>query len=101
MAKTVTQFQSTKTPPTKTPDKQAEVLPPIKRSTRGLTELMFSEMDLIRAGNSNSTRANAMGRMGTVIIETIRLEMEIERHAEKIKTPQNPNAEGPTDKELD
>lgn len=98
MAKTVTRFDAK---PVAQKEPETEILSPIKRSTRGLTKLMFEEMELVRQGKSSSTRANAMGRMGTVVIETIKLEMEMERHAEKMKNPQKPNGEGPSEKELD
>jgi hypothetical protein len=94
----VTKHDDNKTP---VKAKEAEILTPIRRSTRGLTQLIFDEIELIRQGNSTPTRANAVAKMGNVIVETIRLEMEMERHAEKHRNPMNPDNNGPTDKELD
>lgn len=53
---------------------------PVKRSTAGLAEAMFEEFDALRAGTSNPTRANAAGKIVATILDTVRVEMEVQKH---------------------
>lgn len=65
---------------------------PIVRTSAGLRDAIFDEIDAIRLGTSNPTRANAVAKLATGIVETVRMEIEVRRHlrqhpadADKIK----------------
>lgn len=53
---------------------------PIVRTSAGLRDAIFDEIDAIRAGTSNPTRANAVAKLATGIVETVRMEVEVQRH---------------------
>ena len=53
---------------------------PITRTSSGLRDAIFDEIDAIRDGTSNPTRANAVAKLATGIVETVRMELEVQRH---------------------
>lgn len=53
---------------------------PIVRTSAGLRDAIFDEIDSIRNGTSNPTRANAVAKLATGIVETVRMELEVQRH---------------------
>lgn len=53
---------------------------PVARTSAGLRDAIFDEIDAIRSGNSNPTRANAVAKLATGIVETVRMEIEVHRH---------------------
>lgn len=53
---------------------------PVTRTSAGLRDAIFDEIDSIRAGTSNPTRANAVAKLATGIVETVRMEIEVQRH---------------------
>lgn len=53
---------------------------PINRTSAGLRDAIFDEIDAIRNGTSNPTRANAVAKLATGIVETVRMELEVQRH---------------------
>jgi hypothetical protein len=55
--------------------------PMIQRTSAGLRDAIFDEIDAIRSGASNPTRANAIAKLATGIVETVRMEIEVQRHA--------------------
>lgn len=67
---------------------------PIVRNSAGLRDAIFDEIDAIRMGKSNPTRANAVAKLATGIVETVRMEIEVQRHlrstadANPINSPQ-------------
>ncbi|CAN7301355.1 hypothetical protein LJR231_001537 [Phyllobacterium sp. LjRoot231] len=54
--------------------------PAISRTTAGLRDAIFDEIDAIRNGTSNPTRANAVAKLATGIVETVRMEIEVQKH---------------------
>lgn len=60
---------------------------PIARTSAGLRDAIFDEIDAIRAGDSNPTRANAVAKLATGIVETVRMEIEVQRHLRTVKVP--------------
>lgn len=70
-----------------TPKKERRPASPIIRTSAGLRDAIFDEIDAIRAGTSNPTRANAVAKLATGIVETVRMEIEVQRHLR-----QNPGA---------
>jgi hypothetical protein len=53
---------------------------PIQRTSAGLRDAIFDEIDAVRNGTSNPTRANAIAKLATGIVETVRMEIEVQRH---------------------
>lgn len=53
----------------------------IVRSSAGLRDAIFDEIDAIRRGESNPTRANAVAKLAAGIVETVRMEIEVQKFA--------------------
>jgi hypothetical protein len=53
---------------------------PVTRTSSGLRDAIFDEIDAMRSGVSNPTRANAVAKLATGIVETVRMELEVQRH---------------------
>jgi hypothetical protein len=53
---------------------------PVIRNSAGLRDAIFDEIDAIRSGRSSPTRANAVAKLATGIVETVRMEIEVQRH---------------------
>lgn len=72
------------TKPTETTKLPAAVV----RTSAGLRDIIFDEIDSVRNGSSNPTRANAVAKLATGIVETVRMEIEVQRHLRTApKTP--------------
>lgn len=52
---------------------------PIVRTSAGLREAIFEEIDNVRRGTSNPTRANAVAKLAMSVVETVRMELEVKR----------------------
>lgn len=55
------------------------VMKPVQRTSAGLRDALFDEIDGMRAGTSNPTRANAISRLTSGVVEIVHMEMEVER----------------------
>lgn len=66
---------------------------PIVRTSAGLRDAIFDEIDAIRAGASNPTRANAVAKLATGIVETVRMEIEVQRHLRQSPATKVPQGE--------
>lgn len=62
-----------------TKEKTTQPASPIARTSAGLRDAIFDEIDAIRNGSSNPTRANAVAKLATGIVETVRMEIEVQR----------------------
>ena len=60
---------------------------PVPRTSAGLRDAIFDEIDAIRNGTGNPTRANAVAKLANGIVETVRMEIEVQRHLRKKPTP--------------
>lgn len=67
-------------------------LPATERTSAGLRSALFDELDGLRKGTSNATRANAVAKLCTTIVETVRVELDVAKHAEKHKNVPVPAA---------
>lgn len=56
--------------------------PLISRTSEGLRDAIFDEIDAVRNGVSNPTRANAVAKLASGIVETVRMELEVMRHTQ-------------------
>lgn len=52
----------------------------VSRTSAGLRDALFDEIDAIRNGTSNPTRANAVAKLATGIADTVRMEIEVAKH---------------------
>lgn len=74
--------------------KQANVdATPVVRTSAGLRDAIFDELDAIRTGNSNPTRANAVAKLAGSIVETVRMEVEVQKHIRQTATNKVPVSE--------
>jgi hypothetical protein len=68
---------------------------PITRSSAGLRDAIFDEIDAIRDGTGNPTRANAVAKLAATVVETVRMELEVQKYASasagKVKTAEAVN----------
>lgn len=65
---------------------KAQTLPsPVTRSSAGLRDAIFDEIDAIRNGSGNPTRANAVAKLAATVVETVRMELEVQRYAVSIQ----------------
>lgn len=51
----------------------------VKRTSAGLREMLFEEIDLLRSGESDVQRANAIGKLASGVVETVRMEIDVSR----------------------
>jgi hypothetical protein len=66
-----------------TKKKLFEARPPARRSTTGLRDALFDEIDRIRAGTGNLLEAGAIARLAQQIVAVTRIEMEYALTAER------------------
>lgn len=52
---------------------------PVIRNSAGLRNVIFDELDALRAGTSNPTRANAVAKLASGVVETVRMEVEVHK----------------------
>jgi hypothetical protein len=66
--------------------KPTDPQPAATRSSAGLRDALFDELDAIRSGKSNPTRANAVAKLAAGIVETVRMELDVARYANGLAT---------------
>lgn len=67
---------------------------PMLRTSAGLRDALFDELDSLRDGTGNPTRANAVAKLADQVVNTVKMELEVQRHAAKYKPTENINALG-------
>jgi hypothetical protein len=70
--------------------KSTERLPPARRSTTGLRDALFDEIDRIRSGTGNLLEAGAIARLAQQIVNVTRVEMEYAQSAERFANMTTP-----------
>jgi hypothetical protein len=55
---------------------------PVSRTSAGLRDAIFDEIDAIRNGESNPTRANAVAKLAAGIVDTVRMDIEFQKFAQ-------------------
>lgn len=58
--------------------------PPVARTSAGLREALFDELDGLRSGRTTPNKANATAKLADQIINTVRMELDVERHISRI-----------------
>lgn len=69
----------------KTNQKKSPVFAVADRTSAGLRSALFDELDGLRDGTINATRANAVAKLATTIVETVRMELDVAKYAERNK----------------
>lgn len=67
----------------------------VTRSSAGLRDAIFDEIDAIRDGTGNPTRANAVAKLAATVVETVRMEIEVQRFAASTVGKEPTPLEGP------
>lgn len=67
----------------------------ITRSSAGLRDAIFDEIDAMRDGTGNPTRANAVAKLAATVVETVRMEIEVQRFAASTAGKEPTPVEGP------
>ena len=62
-------------------------MPRVTRTAGGLRDALFDELDAIRAGESNPTRANAVAKLSSSVVDTVRMELDVLKYAKGSNTP--------------
>lgn len=70
--------------------KAKDTSPAVVRTSAGLRDAIFDELDALRSGASNPTRANAVAKLAGSVVETVRMELEVQRHVRQT-APKEPN----------
>lgn len=52
----------------------------IDRSSRGLRDALFDELDALRAGKSNHQRATAVAKLASQVIDSAKMEIEYQKY---------------------
>lgn len=65
-----------------------EIAKKIERSSAGLRDALFDELDGLRDGSVNATKANATAKIASAIVDTVT--MEIAAYKILSKQPANP-----------
>jgi hypothetical protein len=69
---------------------EADAIAKTIRTGQGLRDVLFDEIDHLRDGSGNPTRAIAVAKLACQIINVVKVEVEYQRHLRSI----NPGGEG-------
>lgn len=62
------------------------------RTSAGLRDALFDELDNLRSGESNPAKANAVAKLADQVVATVKMELDVQKHIAKYKpagmTPQ-------------
>ena len=59
---------------------------PIVRTSAGLRDALFDELDALRSGSTNPAKANAVAKLADQVIATVKMELDVQKHIAKYKT---------------
>ena len=59
---------------------QQEKHKPVDRTSTGLRDVVFDEIDALRSGASNPSKANAVAKLCGVVIDSVNMEIAVEKH---------------------
>lgn len=60
----------------------------VSRTSAGLRDALFDELDGLRNGSSNPARANAVAKLAGQVVDTVRMEMDIQAFSAKMPKDQ-------------
>lgn len=64
--------------------KAIKQMPPVVRTSAGLRDALFDELDRMRSGETNATNANAVARLADQVVNTVHMELEVHRHLARL-----------------
>lgn len=50
------------------------------RTSAGMRDALFDELEALRGGSSSPARANAISKLCGTVIDTVRMEIEVQKH---------------------
>lgn len=63
----------------------------VTRTSAGLRDALFEELEALRNGTSDPKRAHAVAKLASAVIDTVRLEMQADEHLRRQhRTAYNP-----------
>lgn len=65
----------------------------ITRTSTGLREALFDELDRIRKGESDAKRANAIVRISDGIIRIVKMDLEVQKHIGTLPPADRPSSD--------
>lgn len=57
---------------------------PTVRTSAGLRDALFDELDSLRAGSTNPAKANAVAKLADQVIATVKMELDVQKHMAKL-----------------
>ena len=51
------------------------------RTSAGMRDSLFDELEALRGGSSSPARANAISKLCGTVIDTVRMEIEVQKHS--------------------
>lgn len=54
------------------------------RTSAGLRDALFDELDGLRHGTSNPAKANAVAKLAGQVIDTVKMELDVQKHLAKM-----------------
>jgi hypothetical protein len=66
--------------------KPTDTLPEVIRTSQGLRDALFDELDSLRGGKSNPQKASAVAKISMQIVNTVRLEIDHHKHVLSLPT---------------
>jgi hypothetical protein len=69
---------------------------PVVRTSAGLRDALFDELDGLRNGSTNPARANAVAKLAGQVIDCVKMELDVQRHMQKMPKQEAKIAAPPT-----
>ena len=63
---------------------------PTVRTSAGLRDALFDELDNLRNGSTNPARANAVAKLAGQVVDTVKMELDVQKHIAKHKSSGTP-----------
>ncbi len=54
------------------------------RTSAGLRDALFDELDGLRAGTTNPAKANAVAKLADQVVATVKMELDVQKHMAKM-----------------
>ena len=64
---------------------ETTVMSKTARTSAGLRDTLFEELDALRNGTSNPAKANAIAKLSDQLISTVKMELDVQKHIAKYK----------------
>ena len=68
-----------------TAERMVSTSAPVVRTSAGLRDALFDELDSLRDGRTNPAKANAVAKLADQVIATVKMELDVQKHIAKFK----------------